>query len=125
VLEEQLYNHSLITAEVVETRYQMALGHRRAPPPPMPPPTAAGGQQPLWQRLDQLQVPLLMLYGRNDRGSVAARIPILRQRYPNLDVHVAEGCKHLVQWDAAGDFVGLAGAFFRQEQKSTGGGGDS
>ena len=34
--------------------------------------------------------------------------PVLRQRYPKLNLHVAEGCKHLVPWDAEDMFHRLA-----------------
>jgi pimeloyl-ACP methyl ester carboxylesterase len=35
----------------------------------------------------------------------------LKQRYPNLNLHIAEGCKHLVPWDAADLFHRLAVPF--------------
>ncbi len=42
-------------------------------------------------------MPLLLIYGREDRGRAAERVEILKQRYPNLNLHIAEGCKHLVR----------------------------
>src|SRR4051812_20790275 len=42
VLEAQLYDHSLITPELIEARYQMSLGHNRARPAPAP---AGGGER--------------------------------------------------------------------------------
>ena len=63
---------------------------------------------PLWQRYDELKMPLLLIYGREDRGRAAERVELLKQRYPNLNLHVADGCKHLVPWDAADMFHTLA-----------------
>ena len=66
---------------------------------------------PPWQRYDELKMPLLLIYGNNDRARAAERVELLRQRYPKLDLHVADGCKHLVPWDAADMFHPLAVPF--------------
>ena len=65
---------------------------------------------PLWQRYDELKMPLLLIYGREDRGRAAERVELLKQRYPHLNLHVADGCKHLVPWDAADLFHTAGGA---------------
>ncbi|MPZ15333.1 MAG: alpha/beta fold hydrolase [Chloroflexi bacterium] len=111
VLEGQLYDHSLITPELVDVRYDMALGHppRRDGAAPAP---GGGATVPLWQRLGDVRVPLLMLYGRDDRGSVPERAAILRERYPHLDIRVLDRCKHLIQLDRSDAFVSAAGEFF-------------
>lgn len=114
LLEHNLFNHSLITPEVLETRHRMSVGKNfhafversQAPRP-------AGGKQatPLWQRLAELPVPLLLIFGKDDRASAGKRAAILKERYPDLDLHIVDGCKHLVQWDAADPFVKLATEF--------------
>jgi pimeloyl-ACP methyl ester carboxylesterase len=111
VLESQLYHHALITPELIETRYQVSLGHSRARPAQ---PAAAAGEKrtPLWQRLDELTIPLLMMYGKDDRGSVPERAALLRQRYPHIDLRLVDDCKHLVQLDAETEFIDTAGTFF-------------
>lgn len=114
VLESQLYDHSLITPELIEARYQVSLGHRRR---------AAGGgaaasaggaapSVPLWQRLGELTMPFMMLYGREDRGSVPERATLLSERYPDIDIRILDHCKHLVQLDRADAFIGAVGDFF-------------
>jgi pimeloyl-ACP methyl ester carboxylesterase len=112
VLESQLFDHSIITPELIETRYQMSLGHKRADAPPAP--RAEGGERrvPAWQRLNELTMPLILVYGADDRGSVRERVPLFRERYPNLDLRVLEGCKHLVQLDKANEFRAIATEFF-------------
>jgi pimeloyl-ACP methyl ester carboxylesterase len=56
-------------------------------------------------------MPLLLIYGREDRARAAERATLLHERYPQLDLHFAEGCKHMVPWDAADLFHRLAVPF--------------
>jgi pimeloyl-ACP methyl ester carboxylesterase len=111
LLEANLFNHDLITDEELQLRHQSSVGPcfeqfvRRH---------AAGGEGggkqavPLWQRLVELKMPLLLIYGRNDRARAEERAKALKERYPQLNLHFAEGCKHLVPWDAADLFHRLA-----------------
>jgi 2-hydroxy-6-oxonona-2,4-dienedioate hydrolase len=107
LLEANLFHHDLITDEELQLRHQNSIGpcfaefvrrHDAASTP-----SAGGGKPsaPPWQRFGELKMPLLLIYGREDRGRAAERVEILRQRYPDLNLHVADGCKHLVPWDAA------------------------
>lgn len=115
LLEQNLFNHALITPEVLEQRHRMSVGKNfqafleRAKAP------RGGGSKenvPIWERLHQLPVPLLMIYGENDRGSAAARAALLKERFPALKIHLLDNCKHLAQWDAAAEFEKLSGEFF-------------
>ena len=112
LLEANLFHHELITDEELQLRHQNSVGAcfeqfvRRH---------QAGGEGgggkasvPLWQRLVELKMPLLLIYGRNDRARAEERAKSLKERYPQLDLHFAEGCKHLVPWDAADLFHRLA-----------------
>ncbi len=131
LLEANLFHHELITPEELELRHQNSIGrcfeqfvlrHAEAQagagPHPNPPPRAGegtgGGAVPLWQRLTELKMPLLLIYGREDRARAAERATLLHERYPQLDLHFAEGCKHLVPWDAAELFHRLAVPFLTQ-----------
>ncbi len=105
LLEANLFHHELITDDELTLRHSNSIGanfesfvERNAPG------KKNGGAKPstpLWQRLDELKVPMLLIYGREDRGRAIDRIPLLRERYPGINLHIAEGCKHLVPWDAA------------------------
>ena len=116
LLEANLFHHELITPPELELRHQNSIGpcfaqfvarHAAA--------QEGGGKSkdavPLWQRLTELKMPLLMIYGREDRARAAERATLLHERYPQLDLHFAEGCKHLVPWDAAELFHRLAVPF--------------
>src|SRR5580693_2629992 len=117
LLEANLFHHELITPQELELRHQNSIGpcfeqfvlrHAEA---------QEGGDGkskdavPLWQRLAELEMPLLLIYGREDRARAAERATLLHERYPQLDLHFAEGCKHMVPWDAAELFHRLAVPF--------------
>jgi len=115
LLEANLFHHELITDEELALRHQNSIGPcfeqfvRRH---------AAAGEEgsgksatPLWQRLVEVKQPLLLIYGRNDRARAEERAKLLKERYPQLNLHFADGCKHLVPWDAAGLFHELAVPF--------------
>lgn len=117
LLELNLFNHSLITQEALEIRHRMSVGKNfQAFLQRGQAPRSSGGKQsaPLWQRLTELPVPLLLIFGNNDRASAGARATLLKERYPGLDLHIVDGCKHLVQWDAADRFVELSSRFLTQ-----------
>lgn len=125
LLEHNLYNHALITGAEVDLRHRLSTGKnhhaflsrkRSASAKGSAAKNAAG--KPLWQRLSEVRQPLLMMYGREDRGEAAKRAEIAKQLYPNLSIHVVPGCKHLVQWDAEEAFHRVAGPFLRKSALS-------
>jgi 2-hydroxy-6-oxonona-2,4-dienedioate hydrolase len=125
LLEANLFHHDLITDEELNLRHQSSIGRcfaefvrRHAAG------DEGGGNKggkadnkpavPLWQRLVEIKQPLLLIYGRNDRARAEERATLLNERYPQLDLHFAEGCKHLVPWDAADLFHRLAVPFLKR-----------
>ena len=117
LLEHNLFNHDLITPAVLETRQCMSVGKNfeaflaRKQVPGM---KAAKPAVPLWQRLADLPVPLLLLFGKQDRASAGERAALAQQKFPDLDLHIIDRCKHLVQWDAPKEFVELSARFLRE-----------
>jgi pimeloyl-ACP methyl ester carboxylesterase len=69
---------------------------------------------PLWQRLTTLPVPLLMIYGRQDRAQAAERAALLKEKFPLLNLQMVDNCHHLVPWDAADEFQRLAVGFLKR-----------
>jgi pimeloyl-ACP methyl ester carboxylesterase len=117
LLEANLFHHDLITPEELALRHSRSTGKNfaafvarneaaEAAPPKEP-------KTPLWQRLVELQMPLLLIFGRNDRANAAKRATMLKEAYPQLAIHIADDCKHLVPWDAADDFIRLAIPFLK------------
>lgn len=116
LLQADTFNHSLISEADVEVRHSRSTGAnfaahvaRQQEPAPAPNPAAT----PMWQRLKELKVPLLMIYGREDRAHAAERAELLKQREPQLEVHIVPGCKHMVHWDAQAEMERLAVPFIR------------
>jgi pimeloyl-ACP methyl ester carboxylesterase len=113
-LEATVFHRELITPQALATRHRMSTGKnfraflaRRQ---------AQAGEKkkdavPLWQRLGEVGVPLLLIYGKDDRGDCAKRAKLAQERWPALDLHLVERCRHLVQWDAPEEFARLAGRF--------------
>ena len=117
MLEATLFHHELITPEELALRHARSVGRnfeafvaRNAAAEAEP---AKDPKAPLWQRLDELPMPLLMIYGREDRAHAAERAKLLKKKYPQLNLHIVPGCKHLVPWDAAEEFVRLSVPFLR------------
>ena len=116
-LEAMLYHRDLITPEELALYHSHSTGRGF---------TAAvlrqknsNGQvtdSDLWKRLSETPVPLLMIYGAQDRANAGARAQFLKKLQPNLDLHIVEHCKHLIQWDAAPDFHRLAIPFITRAQ---------
>ena len=117
LLEANLFHHDLITPEELALRHSRSTGQNftafvarneaaEAAPPKEP-------KTPLWQRLVELKMPVLLIFGRNDRANAAQRAELLKQAYPQLAIHIADDCKHLVPWDAADDFIRLTIPFLK------------
>jgi 2-hydroxy-6-oxonona-2,4-dienedioate hydrolase len=119
LLEADLYHHDLITPDALERRHAMSIGRnfeafsaRNAPKPKDD--TAKPAKAPLYERLGELQVPLLMLYGRDDRASASLRAELLKRQKPELKLVILENCKHLLPWDAPQEFVEQTVAFLNK-----------
>lgn len=117
LLESNLFHRELATDAAVALRHRMSIGApfaafraRKSAPR-----EKAGG---LWRRLVDVRVPLLLLYGRDDRGNAAARAAQARQMFPELDVRVLPDCKHLIQWDAREALADIAGEFMARAAKT-------
>jgi pimeloyl-ACP methyl ester carboxylesterase len=113
-LADTLFDHTRITADAVALRHRMSLGKnfaafiaRRAAKPGD---RKTKETKPLWQRLDEVKVPMRLIYGRQDRAA-ERRATLARQRYPGLDLHLVDRCRHLVQWDSPAEFAALTADF--------------
>ena len=118
LLEANLFHRELITPEELALRHSRSIGQNfeafvaRNKQAEAAPPKEA--KTPIWQRLTELKVPLLMIFGREDRARAFDRATLLKETYPQIDVHIVNGCKHLVPWDAADELVRLAVPFLKK-----------
>jgi len=76
---------------------------------------AGGGaaSKPLYERLNELKMPLLMIFGREDRAHAGERAELLKKQQPNINLHIVNGCKHMVHWDAFDDLMRLGVPFLK------------
>jgi 4,5:9,10-diseco-3-hydroxy-5,9,17-trioxoandrosta-1(10),2-diene-4-oate hydrolase len=122
LLQADTFNHSLISDEDVALRHRSMIGrnfkahqdrqNQEAPAGGI----SSGGKtptKPLWERLTDLKMPLLMIFGREDRAHAGERAELLKEKHPELKVHIVNGCKHMVHWDAFDDLMRLGVPFLK------------
>jgi 4,5:9,10-diseco-3-hydroxy-5,9,17-trioxoandrosta-1(10),2-diene-4-oate hydrolase len=113
LLQANLFHHALITPELLEPYHQMSIGRnfenavQRAKAGGGAKGASTAGQKPLWQRLDEMTIPSLFIYGANDRASAAQRVGLARERFPTLTYHLLDHCHHIIQWDQPDALVRL------------------
>jgi pimeloyl-ACP methyl ester carboxylesterase len=118
LLEANLFHHELITPEELALRHSRSLGNAFrafvARSEQLSSKTKGAKETvPMWKRVMQIQVPLLLIYGRNDRANAFERATRLKELAPQLDLHIVPDCKHLVPWDAEKDVAHLAIPFLK------------
>lgn len=110
MLEEYVFHKALVTDELVAVYECYSRGNlvhcaaRRAAEAGIP-----GG--PGWDALGELTVPLMLVYGADDRGRVPERLALARDRYPHIPTHLLEACGHFAQWDQPAAVVRLIADF--------------
>jgi len=118
LLEANLFHRELITDEELALRHSRSIGKpfeafvaRSAQEEDTPKKQKAGPEH--WERVDELKVPSLLIYGREDRANAFERTTMWKAKYPSLNLHIVDGCKHLVPWDAADEVMRLAIPFMK------------
>ena len=95
LMESEVFHKSLITSALVERRHRLSVGKNRvaaAERSRAREPRAEG--KPPWQQLAELKLPLVMLYGENDRAAAGQRARLLKEQQPQLDVRVLPEAAH-------------------------------
>jgi 4,5:9,10-diseco-3-hydroxy-5,9,17-trioxoandrosta-1(10),2-diene-4-oate hydrolase len=120
LLQADTFNHSLISDEDVALRHRSMIGRnfkahqdRQSHEAPAAPAGTAAPAKPLWERLADLKMPLLMIFGREDRAHAGERAELLKKQQPNINLHIVNGCKHMVHWDAFDDLMRLGVPFLK------------
>ena len=120
LLQADTFNHSLISDDDVALRHRSMIGRnfkahqdRQSHEAPAVPAGASAPAKPLWERLADLKLPLLMIFGREDRAHAGERAELLKKQQPQLNLHIVNGCKHMVHWDAFDDLMRLGVPFLK------------
>jgi len=117
LLQADTFNHALISEEDVAMRHSRMTGrnftaHQERQSHDAPA-GAAAPAKPLWERLADLKLPLLMIFGREDRAHAGERAELLKKTQPQINLHIMNGCKHMVHWDAFDDLMRLGVPFLK------------
>jgi 4,5:9,10-diseco-3-hydroxy-5,9,17-trioxoandrosta-1(10),2-diene-4-oate hydrolase len=117
LLQADTFNHALISEQDVAMRHSRMIGrnfiaHQQRQNQDAPA-GAAKPAKPLWQRLTELKMPLLMIFGREDRAHAGERAELLKKLHPEVNLHIVNGCKHMVHWDAFDDLMRLGVPFLK------------
>jgi len=117
LLQADTFNHALISDQDVAMRHSRMIGrnfiaHQERQSHDAPA-SATATAKPLWQRLTDLKLPLLMIFGREDRSHAAERAELLKKMHPQINLHIVNGCKHMVHWDAFDDLMRLGVPFLK------------
>jgi len=118
LLQADTFNHSLISDEDVAIRHSRMVGrnfkaHQERQNQEAPAGGAAKPSKPIWERLSELKMPLLMIFGREDRAHAGERAELLKKQQPQINLHIVNGCKHMVHWDAFDDVMRLGVPFLK------------
>jgi 2-hydroxy-6-oxonona-2,4-dienedioate hydrolase len=114
ILDTNFFNKEFITADMLEKRLEMSVGknfdafiQRSKSREPQ------SDSAPLYKRLKEISVPLMLLYGKQDRGSAAQRCALLKEQEPGLRIDLIDNASHLVMWEAADKFNEIAIGFLK------------
>ena len=117
LLQADTFNHALISEEDVALRLSRSVGRNFSAhverQNAAAPAGGAAPAKPLWERLTELKIPLLMIFGREDRAHTGERAELLKKMQPQMNIHIVNGCKHMVHWDAAEDLMRLGVPFLK------------
>jgi pimeloyl-ACP methyl ester carboxylesterase len=118
LLQADTFNHALISDEDVALRHRSMIGrnfkaHQDRQNHDAPAGGSAAQAKPLWERLTEMKMPLLMIFGREDRAHAGERAELLKQKLPQINLHIVNGCKHMVHWDAFDDLMRLGVPFLK------------
>lgn len=121
LLQADAFRHDLITEERLALRHSRSVGQnflnhvaRQKGGERDGESKKAEPKKPMWERLDDLKMPILLIYGREDRAHAAERAQILKERRPHMQIHIVPNCKHLVPWDAADEMFRLSVPFLKK-----------
>jgi 4,5:9,10-diseco-3-hydroxy-5,9,17-trioxoandrosta-1(10),2-diene-4-oate hydrolase len=116
LMQADLYHTDLVTPEELALRHSRSIGKAFATfvaRANLPEGGGGNAAAPLWQRMLDLKIPLMLIYGRNDRAHAGDRAALFKKMHPELNLHIVENCKHMVPWDAADEVIRLAVPFIK------------
>ncbi|MDH0893052.1 MULTISPECIES: alpha/beta fold hydrolase [unclassified Pseudomonas] len=115
IREYLVYDGSLVTDAMIAERYRSSIDPEVVAAPPLrrPPGLKAALRMDFTRdaRLDQCQVPTLVLWGAEDKVNRPSGGETLRKRMPNCDLYLFSKTGHWVQWERAAEFNAVTAGF--------------
>lgn len=114
LMQADLFHTELVTPEELALRHSRSIGKafeiftKRARSEEGAGGSGAQPAVPQWQRMLELKVPVLLIYGREDRAHAGERAELFKKMHPEVNLHIVNGCKHMVPWDAEQEVYRLA-----------------
>jgi 4,5:9,10-diseco-3-hydroxy-5,9,17-trioxoandrosta-1(10),2-diene-4-oate hydrolase len=119
LMQADLFHTELVTPEELALRHSRSIGKAfatftaRANAPEGAGGSGAQPAVPQWQRMLELKIPVLLIFGREDRAHAGERAELFKKMHPELNLHIMNGCKHMVPWDVEQDVYRLAIPFIK------------
>jgi 4,5:9,10-diseco-3-hydroxy-5,9,17-trioxoandrosta-1(10),2-diene-4-oate hydrolase len=119
LMQADLFHTELVTPEELALRHSRSIGRnfeiftKRARSEEG---AGGSGQQPAvpqWKRALELKIPVMLIYGREDRAHAGERAELFKKSNPEVNLHIMNGCKHMVPWDAEQEVYRLAIPFIK------------
>jgi len=119
LMKADLFNTDLVTPQELALRHSRSIGRnfevftQRARSEEGAGGSGATPAVPQWQRMFDLKIPTLLIYGREDRAHAGERAELFKKSHPQVNLHILDGCKHMVPWDKEQDVYRLAIPFIK------------
>ena len=115
LMQADLFHADMVTPEELALRHSRSVGKAFETFTARANAGGDGGQPavPLWKRMIDLKIPLLLIFGRNDRAHAGDRAELFKTMHPDLNLHIVGNCKHMVPWDAEQEVYRLAIPFIK------------
>ncbi len=117
-----VYDGASVPNELIDIRYRASIDPGVVANPPLQRPSGPTALRTLWRmdltrdkRLQSLEIPTLVLWGRDDKVNKPAGGPMLLNLMPNADLIMTSRTGHWVQWERADLFNALVTEFLSAE----------
>jgi 4,5:9,10-diseco-3-hydroxy-5,9,17-trioxoandrosta-1(10),2-diene-4-oate hydrolase len=119
LMQADLFHTELVTPQELALRHSRSIGRnfevftQRAQSQEGAGGSGAAPAVPQWQRMLELKIPVLLIFGREDRAHAGERAELFKKSHPEINLHIMSGCKHMVPWDAEQEVYRLAIPFIK------------
>ncbi|MDP3658821.1 alpha/beta fold hydrolase [Phenylobacterium sp.] len=103
-LEMMMFDHAMITDELIEERYQASIDPAFMAQAPEGRPGSVPVVEPVWKDLDQIKARTLVIWGRDNRVQGYDNALFMLSRIPEVEVHIYGATGLWVPWERAAAF---------------------